>query len=156
MQVSLTVIGGVHNGRKIPILVPEFLIGRDQSCHLRPVSKDISRHHCAIVTKRGRVFLRDYGSSNGTILNRRMLVQGELELQDGDVIEVGPLAFKLSLQPDATPPPVAEVESTVLHEDPVAAEEDEPTPEDTVLVPKPKLPPSTQQLDDAGEVLCPD
>jgi hypothetical protein len=46
----------------------------------------------------GRVFLRDYASSNGTIINQRFLIGGEYELKDGDVLEIGPLAFRFNMQ----------------------------------------------------------
>ena len=76
MHVTLTVVGGIHNNRTIPVTVAEFRIGRDPKCHLRPASEDVSRQHCAITLHEGKAFLRDYGSRNGTILNRRLLVQG--------------------------------------------------------------------------------
>jgi len=102
MAVVLTVVSNSNRGRQIAITIPEFKIGRDPTCHLRPTSSDISRLHCAIVQRHGRAFVRDYGSSNGTILNRRRLVKGELELEEDDLIQVGPLAFRVSLQKDAS------------------------------------------------------
>jgi len=99
MQKSLLVIGGTNHGKVVPIIVQEFRIGRDAMCHLRPASTDISRLHCAIVTHPdGRVFLRDYASSNGTVINQRFLIGGEYELKDGDTLEVGPLGFRFHLQ----------------------------------------------------------
>ncbi|HQR42412.1 MAG TPA: FHA domain-containing protein [Gemmatales bacterium] len=99
MQKSLVAIGGTNHGRVVPVIVAEFRIGRDAMCHLRPASTDISRLHCAIVTHPdGRVFLRDYGSNNGTAINHRFLIGGEYQLKDGDVIEVGPLVFRFHLQ----------------------------------------------------------
>ncbi|HQR06541.1 MAG TPA: FHA domain-containing protein [Gemmatales bacterium] len=99
MQKSLLVVGGTNHGKVVPIIVQEFRIGRDAMCHLRPASTDISRLHCAIVSHPdGRVFLRDYASSNGTIINQRFLIGGEYELKDGDTLEVGPLGFRFHLQ----------------------------------------------------------
>ncbi|MFT3883467.1 MAG: FHA domain-containing protein [Gemmatales bacterium] len=99
MQKSLVVVGGTNHGKVVPVIVQEFRIGRDAMCHLRPASTDISRLHCAIVTHPdGRVFLRDYASSNGTIINQRFLIGGEYELKDGDVLEVGPLGFRFHMQ----------------------------------------------------------
>lgn len=99
MQKSLLVVGGTNHGKVVPIIVQEFRIGRDAMCHLRPASTDISRLHCAIVTHPdGRVFLRDYASSNGTVINQRFLIGGEYELKDGDMLEVGPLGFRFHLQ----------------------------------------------------------
>jgi pSer/pThr/pTyr-binding forkhead associated (FHA) protein len=103
MQRSLLCVGGMNHGRVVPIVVNEFRIGRDAMCHLRPASTDISRLHCAIVLHAdGRVFVRDYASSNGTVVNQRMLIGGEYEIKDGDVFEVGPLVFRFHEQVDAS------------------------------------------------------
>lgn len=135
MKVALTVMGGKHNGRVIPVNVPEFRIGRDRQCHLRPNSPDVSRFHCAIVRRPGGVFIKDFGSKNGTIVNQRVLVGGELQLQDGDVIEVGRLAFLVTIEMPAT---VAEDvaafapgESQVID---VLGSASEPTGEETVMI----------------------
>ena len=39
MKVNLVVATGVHQGKVIPILGTEFLIGRDPQCQLRPASQ---------------------------------------------------------------------------------------------------------------------
>jgi predicted component of type VI protein secretion system len=101
MAVNLIVLSGVHQGRRIPIAVPEFLIGRDPSCHLRPASQSVQWQHCAILSKRGRIFLRDETGTGGTLVNRRLLVGGEVELVDGDHIAVGPLLFLVTFEPEA-------------------------------------------------------
>jgi len=92
----------MYHGKVIPLIAGEFRIGRDPQCHLRPASTDISRLHCAIITRHGgHVFIRDFGSTLGTIVNQRYLIGGELELHDGDVIEVGPLMFRFHVQEEA-------------------------------------------------------
>jgi pSer/pThr/pTyr-binding forkhead associated (FHA) protein len=143
MQVVLTVVGGVHHDRKIPISIPVFLIGRDPACHLRPASAEVSRQHCAIVVREDRAFLRDYGSRNGTTLNHRVLMHGELQLEDGDLIEVGPLVFKVTLCAEALTPvdastgePGQAPHDTAVHD---INSEGEISPDDTVLVPRPKF-----------------
>src|SRR4051812_2979685 len=65
MKVSLVVASGVHQGKAIPIAVPQFLIGRDPQCHLRPASQAVSKQHCAVVVRDGQVYLKDFGSTNG-------------------------------------------------------------------------------------------
>jgi len=106
MSVTLLVVGGSQDGRRIPLTMPEFLIGRDSSCHLRPASKDVGQRQCAIVVKEQAVFLRDDSNGQGTYLNRRLLAGGELQLQHDDLIEVGPLSFRLAIAAGAkTPPP---------------------------------------------------
>lgn len=156
MQVSLTVVGGVHNGRVIPIKGAEFLIGRDPKCQLRPASNEISRQHCAIVVRDERVFLRDYGSRNGTLLNQRTLLRGELQLADGDTIEVGPLAFKLGVavaevQLDAESPSSG---SSETDDDLIAAMLSESSADETVLASKPTPAPAPKKPGDERELLC--
>jgi pSer/pThr/pTyr-binding forkhead associated (FHA) protein len=102
MKLSLVVVGGVHEGKAIPITVPQFAIGRDPQCQLRPASPSISKRHCAIFTRGKQVFIRDFGSTNGTFVNGQ-LVEGEVPLQDGDTIKAGPLDFKVSLSMTAAP-----------------------------------------------------
>jgi pSer/pThr/pTyr-binding forkhead associated (FHA) protein len=158
MQVVLTVVGGVHNGRQIPITVPVFLIGRDPACHLRPASPEVSRQHCAVVIRDQYAFLRDYGSRNGTTVNHRVLMHGELQLEDGDALEVGPLVFKVTLLKEA-PLPVAPGSEEAAAADTAIqtlSDDQEPSTEDTVLVPRAKLPPAIKGLRDSPEILCPE
>lgn len=138
MQKSLVAVGGTNHGRVVPIVVQEFRIGRDAMCHLRPASTDICRLHCAIVTHPdGRVFLRDYASNHGTIINQRFLIGGEYELKDGDVLEIGPLAFRIHLQESAVSTLSASVNNTMpVHHVPPPA----PRPMSTHVPVPPPLP----------------
>ncbi len=88
---SLVVVGGVHDGRVIPIL-PPFLIGRAAECNLRPASQAISLKHCVIEEREGRIVVRDLDSTNGTFLNDDLLTRG-CPLSEGDDLRVGPLQF---------------------------------------------------------------
>jgi pSer/pThr/pTyr-binding forkhead associated (FHA) protein len=97
MKLRLIVVGGVHEGKAIPITLPQFVIGRDPQCQLRPASAAISKRHCAIMVRGTQVFIRDFGSTNGTFVNGE-LVQGEVELRDGAKLKVGPLEFTVGLE----------------------------------------------------------
>jgi predicted component of type VI protein secretion system len=110
MKVSLVVATGAHEGRLIPITGPQFLIGRDQQCHLRPASQAISKLHCAVLVRDGKVYVQDFGSTNGTVVND-VLVQGaEVAVESGSTLRVGPLDFRFKIEkaaavPDGTPLP---------------------------------------------------
>lgn len=108
MKLSLMVLtSGKSEGQTIPIKVPEFVIGRDAACHLRPASAMISKRHCAIQVRGSKVFVLDFESTNGTFVNDEP-VRGERELQDKDQLKVGPLAFQVSVvlaPPTAKPRP---------------------------------------------------
>lgn len=97
MKVSLMVIGGSNNGQVIDIAQPEVLIGRDPKCNIQLQSEDVSRQHCLLYLEDKKVMLRDSGSSNGTFVNKRRM-RGELELQDGDTIQVGPQLFAVGIE----------------------------------------------------------
>ncbi len=102
--VRLLVMTGKARGKAIEIGTPKFLIGRDPSCHLRPNSPTISRLHTTIEQRDGRVFVRDLGAKNSTILNDRVLQGEEAEAIHGDRLQVGPLLFTFALgdhEPDA-------------------------------------------------------
>jgi pSer/pThr/pTyr-binding forkhead associated (FHA) protein len=88
---------GKSEGKIIPITLSQFLIGRDPQCHLRPASALISKRHCALLTRGESVFLRDFGSTNGTFLNDQP-VKGEVELHHDDKLKVGPLLFTVALE----------------------------------------------------------
>jgi pSer/pThr/pTyr-binding forkhead associated (FHA) protein len=97
MKVSLVVSEGVHQGKVIPVTVKEFLIGRDPECQLRPASPQVSKKHCAVVVRDGKVFVRDFGSTNGTFINDEQ-VAGEIEVKTGDKFRAGPLAFDIQIE----------------------------------------------------------
>lgn len=100
MKVSLIVASGAHQGKAIPISRAEFLIGREGFCHLRPASQAISKKHCGILLRDGKVFVIDFGSTNGTLVNDTLLKDEEAEVEDGARISIGPLDFLLQVELD--------------------------------------------------------
>ena len=96
MQVRLKVIGGKNDGREIKISVPEFIIGRGEQAHLRPASDMVSRKHCAVKIRDGKVFIEDLGSRNGTFVNGKAIEKPHL-VQIGDTLRVGRLQFEVVL-----------------------------------------------------------
>jgi pSer/pThr/pTyr-binding forkhead associated (FHA) protein len=99
MKLSLVVLTpGPSEGKVIPIQRAQFVIGRDPGCQLRPASPHISNRHCALLKRDAKVFLRDLGSTNGTLVNDRQ-IKGEMELLNGDQLRVGPLLFGVCLEP---------------------------------------------------------
>ncbi len=99
MQVSLKVVSGTHEGKVIPIKDEKFLIGRGESCQLRPKSESISRKHCAIVQKDGRLLLVDLKSRNGTFINEKQVSSDKAKiLKNGDRLRCGQLEFEILLE----------------------------------------------------------
>jgi len=152
MKLSLVVASGVHTGKAIPVNGVEFLIGRDEDCHLRPASPAISKKHCAVLVRGGKIYVLDLGSTNGTIVND-VMITGEVEVKNGDRLKVGPLDFAVTLtggKPDGTP-----LSDTVKK--PSAGAAAKPTPASSTSVkpvppPKPPAKSASQaeiQLDEA-------
>jgi len=95
--VRLIVQDGPSMGRSVPIKATKFMIGRGPGSHLRVGSPLVSRSHASIERRGRRFFLRDLASTNGSSLNGRPVRNREVEIADGDQIQVGPLTFALSV-----------------------------------------------------------
>jgi pSer/pThr/pTyr-binding forkhead associated (FHA) protein len=99
MQVILKVLTGTHEGKEIKIRDEKFLIGRSESCQLRPKSESISRKHCAIVQKDGMVLAIDLKSRNGTFVNEKQISSDKAKiLKTGDMLRCGQLEFQVLIE----------------------------------------------------------
>lgn len=108
-HVRLIVGVGRAKGQAVEVFGQRFVIGRDARCQLRPNSESISRIHASIEQRDGRVFVRDFGTVNGTLLGDLLLRGQEAEARDGDTLQVGALRFTMSIEePAAREKPEAE------------------------------------------------
>ena len=99
MQVKLKVRSGSHEGKEIAISSEKFLIGRSESCQLRPKSESVSRKHCIIVLKENRVLIQDLKSRNGTFVNDKRLPGDKAKiLKPGDQLRIGKLLFEIVIE----------------------------------------------------------
>ncbi len=114
MKLSLVVSQGNPAGKEIPIRQAHFLIGRDPDCQLRPASPLVSKRHCAICIRGEQAYVRDFGSTNGTLINQ-VQVKGEAEIRDGDELKLGPLCFRVKLVPTPTSPSNSDTVSDKLN-----------------------------------------
>lgn len=97
MKVQLIVVQGRPEGKVIPLVGPQFKIGRGETCHLRPNSEQVSREHAEFSITADAVTVRDLGSRNGTLVNGKALTE-PCPLKDRDLVQVGPLTFAVSIQ----------------------------------------------------------
>jgi pSer/pThr/pTyr-binding forkhead associated (FHA) protein len=67
---------------------------------VRPNSELISRQHCLLRIHGHDVHVRDLGSTNGTLVNGKLLLE-ECVLANGDTLQFGPLVLELVLPPEA-------------------------------------------------------
>jgi predicted component of type VI protein secretion system len=110
MQVMLKVLSGSHEGRELSVTGEKFLIGRSESCQLRPKSESVSRKHCIIVLKDNRVLVQDLKSRNGTYVNDKRLPTDKAKvLAGGDLLRVGKLNFEVVIEHGLQAPKKPEV-----------------------------------------------
>jgi predicted component of type VI protein secretion system len=105
MKVQLVVVRGKPEGKVIPLVGPNFKIGRGETCHLRPNSEQVSREHAEFTISGEDVVVRDLGSRNGTLVNGKALTAEACRLKDRDLVQVGPLTFAVAIL-DAPAPAV--------------------------------------------------
>jgi pSer/pThr/pTyr-binding forkhead associated (FHA) protein len=135
MKLSLVVkTAGKMEGKILTIPLSQFVIGRDPQCHLRPASPAISKRHCALIQREGKVFVQDFDSTNGTFVND-VQVKGEVELHNTDLLRVGPLLFIVHVEaqpavnrPTPPPPTKAPTQSARLSAEQKHAAEKKPLP----------------------------
>jgi pSer/pThr/pTyr-binding forkhead associated (FHA) protein len=84
--------------RKLPIVV-----GRSDEAKFRVKFDSVSRKHCEIFEKDGGVFVRDLGSTNGTLLDGEMItVAVPSRVRPGGTIQVGGFAIRIEYEPVTT------------------------------------------------------
>jgi hypothetical protein len=86
---------GLPPGHTLP-LVQVTTLGRAPDCTLVLGDTFVSSTHALLTWRDGRWWLRDAGSTNGTLLNQQPLVDGEIPIDYGDVVGVGRLQLKLT------------------------------------------------------------
>jgi pSer/pThr/pTyr-binding forkhead associated (FHA) protein len=93
---SIEVMRGFYEGLELPIDREWFVIGRGRGADAILAEATISRAHAAIgYDPSVGFFVQDLGSTNGTLLNGERQSRGPL--QDGDTIQMGKLALRVSL-----------------------------------------------------------
>jgi FHA domain len=97
MKVQLVVVRGKPEGKVIPLVGPNFKIGRGETCHLRPNSEQVSREHAEFTISGESIVVRDLGSRNGTLVNGKALTAEACRLKDRDLVQVGPLTFAVAI-----------------------------------------------------------
>jgi CheY-like chemotaxis protein len=85
-------------GGRAVFVVSSFpcLLGRGPGCGHRLADPLVSRRHCELSLREGRVWVEDLGSRNGTSLNRLRL-RGARPLADGDRLDIADCPFQARL-----------------------------------------------------------
>ena len=64
---------------------------------LRLGSAQVSKRRAALQQRHGQIYLRDLASTNGTFVNGQQIRDLEVELQDGDKFQIGPVRATLAI-----------------------------------------------------------
>ena len=112
MDVNLVLFKKSGSRREFRLPSNVTIIGRRQDCDLCIPLMVVSRKHCEINKVKGKLKIRDLGSSNGTYINGKRITE-EAEVNPGDYLQIGPLAF--GLQINGTPEHVAVPDEMILN-----------------------------------------
>ncbi|MFO0960992.1 MAG: FHA domain-containing protein [Isosphaeraceae bacterium] len=100
---------GMQGPEPRSVLVADFPfdLGREPSCGLTIDHPMVSRRHARIERRDGILWLLDLGTTNGTRHNGRYLRGRDIPLNDGDRIQIGPMAWIVAFGecPDGWAPP---------------------------------------------------
>jgi pSer/pThr/pTyr-binding forkhead associated (FHA) protein len=93
MDVTLVMFKEDGTRRDFAMERDSIVIGRSGDCDFQIPLAVVSRRHCKVSRKGGRLVVKDLGSSNGTYLNNQRVLQAEAKA--GDVLRVGPVIFTI-------------------------------------------------------------
>ncbi|NLD96126.1 MAG: FHA domain-containing protein, partial [Synergistaceae bacterium] len=99
VRVELTPFGARGNEGTIKTVITDRLVlGRSagQSALAIPGDATISARHCELVVSKGKLFVNDLQSSNGTMVNG-VPIQGNYPLEDGDRLTLGKTELRLRI-----------------------------------------------------------
>lgn len=88
LEVMVVVVEGKDMGREHPIMKSKVIVGRDGgNADIQIVDAGISRQHAEISLDKTSWYLRDLGSTNGTLKNGTKIVRSTL--RHGEKFKVG-------------------------------------------------------------------
>lgn len=89
---SLVVLHGNQMGASFTFEGKKMLIGRGVDCDIQVEDENVSRMHAELYIEGDKYHIRDLGSTNGTYVNSRRVV--ETALEDGDLVMLSSTVFK--------------------------------------------------------------
>jgi len=95
MDVSFVVVSPATQKRSVAVRLP-ILVGRSEEAKFRIQQDSVSRRHCEFFVKDEVVFVRDLGSTNGTLLDDEQIAASvATRVRPGAVVRVGGVAFRI-------------------------------------------------------------
>ena len=102
MDYQLVVIRGRSASTAVKLQDGVTIAGRQEDCHLRVRSSQVSRKHCELFEKHGLLLVKDLNSSNGTFVNGKK-IEGQRVMEPGDELGIGPITFRIEKVGQAAP-----------------------------------------------------
>ncbi|NBW86835.1 MAG: FHA domain-containing protein, partial [Planctomycetia bacterium] len=100
------------SGKRRNGVVPlPVLVGRGEEAKIRIPQDAVSRRHCQFVERDGHVYIRDLGSTNGTLLDgKRVQPDVDTPVSSGGTVSVGDVQIRV----EYTAPRAADDDRTIL------------------------------------------
>jgi len=95
MNVVLVFFKPDGQRRDLPITRPTTVLGRGAECSMRIPVSQVSRQHCELSQNNGSIKLKDLGSSNGTYVNGKRVLESKIKA--GDRVQIGPVMFTVQI-----------------------------------------------------------
>ena len=92
-RASVVILNGYAEGMEYPVTKISTTLGRDATSDIVVRDPMASRYHAAILYEDGKFLLKDMGSTNGTVLRGRPIVQEQITSRDRFMIGDTALQF---------------------------------------------------------------
>jgi pSer/pThr/pTyr-binding forkhead associated (FHA) protein len=132
LDVKLLVVGGAPENDEFQLALPA-LFGRARESSIPIPHPLVSRKHCELFEREGRLFVRDLGSTNGTFVGSERI--NESVLEHGQLLTIGTVTFRACLDGQPVSGSTREPESTKLAPSTSEAETMSMKPRDTASLP---------------------
>lgn len=113
MQAKLIVVAGDIGRAEIPLRLPT-VIGRSREATLTLPHPLVSRRHCELFERDGRLMVRDLGSRNGTFVAHQRVT--EAELPSGALLTIGAITFRAEYETPTNAAPSEQKQSSTIAE----------------------------------------
>lgn len=97
-MAKLLILTGKHEGKRLTLPEKDVIVGRSEECNITLKTDEVSRQHCRLQFVNGQLTVRDLGSRNGTLVNGSV-ASGDVALNDGDELQIGPMRFRVQTEP---------------------------------------------------------
>jgi hypothetical protein len=115
MIYRLIVLNGLRKGERITIDPEPTTLGQGDDCGIRLEDNEVALHHAELTQRDAELFIRDLGSMNKVIVNKREVQ--ETRLKHGDILELGRtrLLVQAIVQAEVQNPPAPAIQLTRRH-----------------------------------------